>query len=204
MSKEKFYERGAISTVVREKFVCEIQRITWAYKLAEATINLRGSRAVPEVQVFQINTKTGNVSDQVLTAIDRAIQYPIIFEITRDTAGESQVRMAAAHKLLGPGTLKLSDYYTTGWQAADTERQALPTAITLPLLYIALLEPLMPVVVRLGEDMSEVAARLQTVRKLEREITALERKLRAEPQPNRKLTLRRELKDRRAALAGLL
>ena len=42
------------------------------------------------------------------------------------------------------------------------------------------------------------------MRKLEREISALERKLRTEPQLNRKLELRRELKNRQAALADLV
>ena len=44
---------------VREKFVAEVQRITWAYKLAENTINLPGTSAVPEIQVFQIDAKGG-------------------------------------------------------------------------------------------------------------------------------------------------
>ena len=111
--KEKFYEHGIVSTAVREKFVSEVQRITWAYKLAESTINLSGSTAVPEIQVFHIDTKTGDVADQVLSAIDKAIQYPIIFEITRATAGEAQIRMAAAHKQLGSGAPKISAYYST-------------------------------------------------------------------------------------------
>ncbi|QAV69226.1 DUF4391 domain-containing protein [Salinibacterium sp. UTAS2018] len=198
--KEKFYAHGSVSTAVREKFVSEVQRITWAYKLAESTINLPGSAAVPEIQIFHIDTKTGDVADQVLSAIDKAIQFPIIFEVTRTTAGEPQVRMAAAHKLLSPGAPKLSTYYSTSWLSADAERQSLPTAIRLPTLYAAILEPLMPVTVRQGEEMSEVADRLATVRKLEREITALERKLHTEPQLNRKIELRRTLKTRQQEL----
>ncbi len=198
--KEKFYDYGNVSTAVREKFVSEVQRITWAYKLAESTINLPGSTSVPEIQVFCIETKTGDVADQVLAAIDKAIQYPIIFEITRTTAGEPQVRMVAAHKHLASGSPKLSAYYSTDWLRADAERHPLPTAISLSALYAATLEPLTPVMVRPGEEMSEVADRLAAVRKLEREIAALERKLRTEPQLNRKIELRRSLKTRQQEL----
>lgn len=198
--KEKFYEHGIVSTTVREKFVSEVQRITWAYKLAESTINLTGSTTVPEIQVFQIDTKTGDVSDQVLSAIDKAIPFPIIFEITRATDRKPQVRMVATHKLLGSGTPKLSSYYSTGWIPAGIQRQPLPTVISLPTLYAAILEPLTPLRVRPGEEMSEVADRLVTVRKLEREIAALERKLRNEPQLNRKIELRRFLKTRQQEL----
>ncbi|TFD12613.1 DUF4391 domain-containing protein [Cryobacterium sp. TMT1-21] len=198
--KEKFYDHGTVSPAVRARFVAEVQRITWAYKLAEATINLPGNASVPEIQVFHIETKTGDVANQVLTAIDKAIHFPIIFEITRAAAGEPQARMVATHKVLGSVTPKLSPYYSTGWLSAGAERQQLPTAITLPALYAAILEPLTPVTVRPGEATSEVAERLSIVRKLEREISALERKLRAEPQLNRKIELRRTLKTKQLEL----
>lgn len=198
--KEKFYEHGTVTAAVREKFVAEVQRITWLYKLAETTINLAGSDAVPEIQVFQIDAKGRDVSELVLTAIDKAIPFPIIFEIVRDEDDERCIRMVAAHKQLGASAPTLSAYYSTGWQPADAERQPLPIAITLPALYTALFDPLIPVSTLPGEEMSEVAARLESVRKLEREIAALERKLRTEPQLNRMIELRRTLKNKQAEL----
>ncbi|UPG69170.1 DUF4391 domain-containing protein [Gordonia hongkongensis] len=201
--KEKFYEHGTVPAAVREKFVAEVRRITWAYKLAEATVNLPGSDTVPEIQVFRIDAKGADVTESVLTAIDKAIPFPIVFEINRVQGGAEHTRMVAAHKQLVSGTPKLSAYYSTGWQPADTGRQPLPTAITLPVLYTALLEPLTPVTVRPGEDMSEVAGRLHAAGKLEREIAALERKLRTEPQFNRKVELRRILKTKQAELDSL-
>ncbi|MGW6375001.1 DUF4391 domain-containing protein [Rhodococcus sp. NPDC055112] len=202
--KEKFYSHGTVSTAVREKFITEVQRITWAYKLAESTINLAGSTAVPEIQVFEIDAKGNDVSEPVLTAIDRAIPFPIIFEIGSCEGQTRTIRMVAAHKLLSSGAPKLSAYYSTAWQSAEIERQPLPTSITLPALYFALLDPLTPVATRPGEGMSEVAARLEKVRKLEREIASLERKLRTEPQLNRKIELRRALKTRQAELTVLV
>lgn len=200
MPKEKFYEHGNVNTAVREKFISEVQRITWAYKLAEATINLPGTATVPEVQVFTIDAKASDVGEPILNAIDKAIPFPIIFEITRQSAGSTEVRMVAAHKQLGTGAPKLSGYYSTGWQPADTTRQPLPTAITLPALYTALLRPMTPLTARPGEEMSEVADRLAAVRKLEREIATLERKLRTEPQLNRKVELRRKLQTQQHEL----
>ncbi|CAM3282929.1 DUF4391 domain-containing protein [Williamsia muralis] len=202
--KEKFYSHGTVSTAVREKFIAEVQRITWAYKLAESTINLAGSIAVPEIQVFEIDAKGNDVTEPVLTAIDTAIPFPIIFEINRGDGETLSTRMVAAHKQLSSGATKIGAYYSTDWQSARTERQPLPTSITLPALYTALLDPLTPVAARPGEDVSEVAVRLETVRKLEREIAALERKLRTEPQFNRKVELRRALKTKQAELTVLV
>jgi hypothetical protein len=198
--KEKFYENGHVTTAVRGKFVSEVRSITWAYKLADSTINLPGSTNVPEIQVFHIAAKGGDVADQVLLSIDRAIQYPVVFEITREIAGETQVRMVAALKQLTSGASKLSAYYSTGWLSADAERHTLPTAISLPTLYAALLATLTQLTARPGEEMSSVADRLTTVRRIEREIAALERKLRSEPQLNRKVELRRSLQTKQQEL----
>lgn len=204
VAKEKIYEHGTLSTAVREKFIDEVQRITWAYKLAKATINLPGTSAVPEIQVFTIDAKTDDVSEAVLSAIDKAIPFPIIFEIARQHAEQREARMVAALKQLGTGTPKLSAYYSTGWQRRDFSRQALPTAITLPALYTALLQPLTPITARPGEEMSDVVDKLAAVRTFEREIAALERKLRTEPQLNRKVELRRALKAKEHELTELI
>lgn len=198
--KMKFYEHSAASAALREKFVAEVQRITWAYKLSEATINLPGGPDVIEIQVFEVESKGVDVSELVLSTIDKAVRTPIIFEIAAGEGADRRIRMTAAHKQIGPGTPKIGVYYATGWQSVDVPRAPLPTAITLPSLYTALLAPLTPVLARPGEGVSDVAARLEAVRKLEREIASLERKLRTEPQLNRKVELRRTLKTKQAEL----
>ena len=193
--KTKFYEHGKLNTALRARFVAEVQRITWAYKLAEATINLPGSAAIPELQVFEIEAKGNDVSDEVLAAIDKAVKTPIIFELSRG----GEVRLAAAHK----ATARPGAYFTTPWLPAESDRAPLPTAINIASLYSALLMPLVPVAAQAGEDVAVISERVEAARKLEREISALERKLRNEPQLNRKVELRRTLKTKQATLAGL-
>lgn len=203
--KAKFYEQGTVPTAVREKFVAEVQRITWSYKLAEKTINLPGTSVVPEIQVFQIDAKGTDVSESVLAAIDKAVKTPIIFEIiTQGDAPARRTRMVAAYKAPSIGTAKLGSYHSTEWFQHDAERQPLPTAIDLPALYARLIESLTSLTARPGEDATETAARLESIRKLEREVAALERKLRSEPQLNRKVEIRRTLKSKQAALAALM
>lgn len=201
--KTKFYERGTVPAAVREKFIAEVQRITWAYKLAENTINLPGTSTLPEIQVFQIDAKGKDVAESVLTAIDKAVKTPIIFEVNQGEGPARRTRMIAAHKALSTGTVKLGAYYSTDWQQYDADRQPLPTAIDLSTLYVALLESLTSLTARPGEDAAEMAARLESIRKLEREVAALERKLRTEPQLNRKVEIQRTLKSKKAALAAL-
>lgn len=202
--KEKFYEQGTVSPSTRESFVSDVARITWEFKLAEPTIHLPDNESVPEIQVIRIDAKDEDVSEHVLAAIDKAIPSPIIFELARNTSGGEQVRMVAAHKQPGSNSPKISQYFSTGWIAANIDRQPLPTAISLPALYAALLESLTEIEVRPGEAMSEVADRLKEVGKLEREIAALRRKITNEKQLNRKIELRRTLKERQATLASMV
>ena len=197
--KTKFYEHGSVRTALRERFVDDIQRITWAYKLADNTIRLRGTSAVPEVQVFTLETKGADVSDDVLTAIDKSVHFPIIFEIV---SGEL-VRTVAAHKSLHGRTRPIGPYFTTDWQPADAPRCPLPTALDLPNLYEAILSLLLPVDKRVGETVVGATDRLDRARRLHREIAAMEKKLRNEPQLNRKIELRRQIKGRTAVFAEL-
>lgn len=197
--KKKFHEHGNVRAALREKFTSDIQRITWAYKLADDTVRLRGTTAVPEIQVFTIETKGADVPDDVLAAIDRAVHFPIIFEVM---SGDRR-RTAAAQKSLHGKTPSIGAYFSTHWQPADAPRRPLPTALDLPGLYEAILSALLPVDTRAGETVSDAAGRLNRARKLQREIAALEKKLRAEPQLNRKVELRKQLKERTAVLADL-
>jgi len=203
VSKNKFYAHGKIAASTREKFVTQVQRITWAYKLADSTIHLRGTEAVSEIQVFSLDAKDDDVSDTVLAAIDKAVQFPIIFEVNRDDGDHAATRMVATHKQLNGTKPHLTSYFSTEWLPQDAERAPLPAAIDLSGLYAALLAPLLPVAPAEGERLSDTTARVQDAHKLEREMARLERRLRNEPQFNRKVELRRQLRDRTAALGAL-
>lgn len=192
--KTKFYEHGGVTAVFRARFVAEVDGITWAYKLAESTINLPASKEVPEIQVLVVKAKGADIDDSVLTAIDKAIKQPVIFEIVASQG----TRMTATLK----AGLPSKRYYSTEWSRGDS-RRPLPPSITLPNLYAALLDPLLPTPVRPGEEVSEIAARLAAISRLERDISGLDRKLRSEPQLNRKVELRRALKTQQAGLRDL-
>lgn len=169
--KAKVYQHGNVRTALRERFVDEVRRITWAYKLAEDTVRLRGTAVVPEIQVFTIEAKGADVSDDVLAAIDKTVHFPIIFEVVSDES----VRTAAAQKTLRSKAPMIGTYFTTDWQPVDAPRRALPTALDLPGLYEAILASLLPLPMRVGETVRQVTDRLDRAHKLQREIAALEK-----------------------------
>jgi len=202
--KTRFYEHGRVSAAGRKRFVAEVQRITWAYKLADATIHLCGNDEVPEIQVIEIEAKDVDVSDTVLAAIDNAVPLPIVFEINRTASEGVETRMVAAYKRFGGAKTRVGGYFGSGWQAARLPRVPLPPALDLPGLYAGLLAPLLPVLSLPGEHLSQMNERVEQGARLKREIAVLEKRLRTEPQFNRKVELRRLLQDRSAKLAALI
>ena len=79
--KSKVYDHVDAKAALKDRFVAEVDQITWAYKLAPETLKLDAAKYVTEIQVFVIKLRNAQLSEDVLRAIDRAIPFPIIFEI---------------------------------------------------------------------------------------------------------------------------
>ncbi|WP_430647418.1 DUF4391 domain-containing protein [Agromyces sp. GXS1127] len=203
LRKVDIYRNADVSSAVRAHFVDDVESMSWTAKLSPSTTRLDGSSQVPEFQVFTIVAKGTDVDAAVLTAIDSVVRYPVIFEIRRGGEVIGETRMTGAQKTLISGAPKVGPHFSTDWVGAHVARQALPAAVDLPALYAAVFSTLLPAAMRPGESVSEATDRLNRSRKLQREINALERRLRTEPQLNRKIELRRQIKERTAVLAEL-
>jgi hypothetical protein len=201
--KERVYAEASVTKAVRQRFIDEVQRVRWAYKLSEASLRLRAYDQVVEIQVFEIELKGTDISDSVLTAIDKSVPSPIIFELHRTSPSHDEVQLAAARKESGVRGPKLSGYFRGDWVPNDSERSALPPALDLAGLYVQLLTALMPLPARPGEELSVVIDRMTRVRKLERDIAALDKQVRLERQFNRKVEMRRDIRARQAELDEL-
>ncbi len=82
-------------TNTRQKslFTDLVHRITWLNKLSSDTINLP-SKDIAEIQVFLVELKVKSNIDNLLTIMDRAIPYNIIFVV----AYEDEVYVSASVK----------------------------------------------------------------------------------------------------------
>jgi len=144
--KRKIYERGAIGSALKERFVQQVEQITWAYKLAPETVNLPATKTVTEIQVFRIALKGAELDRNVLKAIDRAIPFPLIFELIQDT----RIKVASAYKQSShpqksegdSSRWRIGNYFESDWQPEHTTRQPLPVALDMSSLYEQLLGPL--------------------------------------------------------------
>ncbi|WP_412050344.1 DUF4391 domain-containing protein [Hoeflea sp. Naph1] len=135
--------------------------------------------------------------DDILRAIDRAIPFPLLFEIQ----AKDRVMAVAAYKRPSDaekGKWVLSDHLRGEWVAQDAPRLALPVAVNMGVLYEQMVSALVPVQPLLGEDVETRLARLAAIRSKEREIAQLQSKLKRESQFNIKVTLHGQLAEAQA------
>ena len=193
LPKNKIYQNAKLSTKVKDLFVQQIEKIVWAYKLAPETINLPSTASVPEIQVFNIGLKTGKLTEDVLQCIDKAIPFPLIFELHY----QNKKKTVAAFKRPSDAYSSkwvISDYFETAWLDGNVPSTPLPIALDLGGLYEKLLEPLMPYKGRVNESIQTYVARMNQVHFKERELEKLKIKLRNEKQFNRKVAINTELR----------
>jgi len=202
LPKSKIYEHGSVSSAVKQLFVRQVERIVWQHKLAPETVNLKASKAVPEIQIFSIALKGDELKPEVLQCIDLSIPFPIIFELQFD----GKVKPVAAFKRPNEADASkwvISEYFDGDWAPGDTPRKPLPMVFDLEALYGHLLMPLMPYPARPAEGFQTRVERMELIRLKQRELERCEARLRKERQFNHKVAINAELRDLKQKLENL-
>ena len=210
LPKNKIYEHSGANTRLKDLFVEQVEQIVWQYKLAPETINLPAKPGVPELQIFSIQLKTSELHLDVLRCIDGAVQFPIIFELSRGDQQRGQTQVIAAYKraVLSRGESDasrwvLSDYFATVWLPSDCERVAMPLALDLGGLYDQALHRLISTPARPQESLADLVARVELVAAKQREVEKAASRLAKEKQFNRKVAINAQLRQLKNELEAL-
>ena len=202
LPKSKIYEHARPTSAIKELFVRQVEQISWQYKLAPETINIKGTVAVPEIQVFSIALRDDELKTEVLRCIDQVIPFPILFELKHD----GKVKPTAAFKRPSEADATkwvVSEYFDGDWTLGDTSRTPLPVVFDLEALYGHLLAPLMPYPARPSEGLQARVERMERIRTKQRELERCEARLRKEKQFNRKVAINAELREIKIVLSEL-
>lgn len=203
VAKSKLFLRVRPSTKLRETFTQQIGQIRWSHKLYEKGLNLPNSKNVPEIQVFTIALKTQDYDMALLRHIDKAIAYPIIFELTF----EGEINMIAAYKRppeIAGKYWVCSEYFQTGWLPKNSARQDIPTALNLETLYTKLIRKLLPYPAIGEERLASQVERIALIKKQEKACQALKLKVDKEKQFNRRVEFNKALKEASGKLSELI
>lgn len=193
LPKNKIYEHATPTPAVKALFVQQVEQVVWQYKLAPETINLPTKLDVPEIQIFDISLKTPELNEDVLRCIDKAIPFPIIFQLYYD----NRIQTIATYKRPNEAdSVKwvIGGYFASDWLSIDTERQALPVALDLSGLYEQMLRQLLPLPARANEPLKTQVARLAEYRAKQSEYQKLQARLNKEKQFNRKVEINAQLR----------
>ena len=201
--KQKFYENLTVSPALKRVFVEQIRVIWWRNKIASATMTLAAGEAVTEIEVFEVCLSAPQLDEAVLRRIDKEIPYHILFLLEYE--GKYQA-WTAYKEAAGSGTnaFKVGSYYHTDWM----EEAALPLkldGLNTDRVYENFVRQIAGETLTsgAGETLKESVERDKHRQELEKQIAALQVKVRRERQLNKQVQLNTELKRLKKELEEL-
>ena len=200
--KQKFYENLTVTPALKRTFAEQIRIVWWRNKIAPATANLAPGKSVTEVEVLELRLNQPSLDEAVLRQIDREIPYHILFLL--EHAGKYQAWIGYKEAASGSSAFKVSQYYHTDWMEANhfplhMEGHSLDAVYENFVRQVAG-ESLAPAG---AESLHESVERDLRRQQLQKQITALENKIRKEKQLNRQVELNAELKKLRKESAEI-
>lgn len=192
--KQKFYEHITVSPALKKSFVDQIRMIYWRNKVAATTVNLAPGTIVDEIEVFEIKLNSASLDEAVLRQIDREISYHIIFLL--EYAGKLQAWTAYKEKTpTANAVFKVGKYYHTEWMT-EAELPIRIDGLNLDAVYENFVRQIAGDALKAdsGESLKASVERDEKKKQLEKQIAALENKMRREKQLNRQMEMNAELK----------
>ena len=190
--KQKFYENIAVTPAMKRAFVEQIRIIYWRNKIATTTLNLAAGEQVTEIEVFEVRLSAPKLDESVLRQIDREIPYHILFLLEYE--GRYQAVIGYKEAAAGKTAFKVDRYYSTDWLDEDD----LPVHLdgfTLDAVYENFVRQIADdvLVEENGTTLKESIEQQKQREQLEKQIVALEAKIRKEKQPKKKFELAQKL-----------
>ncbi|MDO5445844.1 MAG: DUF4391 domain-containing protein [Eubacteriales bacterium] len=202
--KQKFYENITVTPAMRRVFVEQIRTIYWKNKVAPTTVNIAAGQTVTEVEFFEIKLTKTPLDESVLRQIDKEIPYHIIFLLEYE--GKYQAWTAYKEATAsGTNAFKVGNYYHTDW-LPEEELPLKLDGLNIDKVYENFVRQIAGNKLQTettDETLAETVARDEKRKALEKQITALQEKIRKEKQLNRQIEINMELKRMKKELESV-
>jgi len=202
--KKKFYENLSISSRIEKQFVTEIESVYWTHKLSPETLNVSPGTRVTEIEVFEVNLKEQQVSDNLIATIDREIPYHLVFVLRYEGRAQLMISYKEESKSR-EDKFKVDSYYRTDW--IDYEKLPLNIeGLDLDRIYENFISQIAGDDLNLekAEDIRDAVMIAKEIGSLEAYITKLENRIRKEKQFNLKVKFNQELRKAKEKLKDYL
>lgn len=198
--KQKFYENLSVTPAIKTVFTEQIKIIYWRNKLAATTLNLEPGKLVTEIEVFEIKLTSPDLDEDILHLIDREIPYHILFLLEYD--GKYQAAMGYKEAASsGKAAFKVERYYRTEW-LTEKELPLHLEGLTIDAVYENYIRQIAGGQLAGSENttLKDSVEQQKQREQIEKQITALETKMKKEKQLNRKMELKAEIKKVKSLL----
>lgn len=201
--KATFYENLNISPSLKRSFIEQIKIIYWRNKIATTTTNLAAGAVVTEVEVFEIRLAAPVLDEDVLRRIDTEIPYHILFLLEYGGKYQAWIGYKEA-SASGNNAFKVTGYYHTEWMTLD-ELPLRIEGLNLDAAYENFVRQIAgdKLVSTNEESLKDAVQRDEQKKKLQKQIDALQAKIRKEKQLNRQMEMNAQLKELRAQYKNL-
>ncbi len=192
--KAKFMKLAGLSTAVRKEFQNNVDRLILANILRKDTININPGKNLNEIDVFEFLLKEKTVSDNLIREIDSAIPKYILFVFKYKD--EIQIAISYKEKLASGDKFKVLKIYRSEWQNEESVLLEL-NGLDLDTVFNGFISQISNGKIEINEEISIKTAIEKSVEieKLQRKIEQLKNKIKREPQFNRQLMFKNELKQ---------
>ena len=186
--KQKFYSNLSVTPTIKKAFTNQIKVIYWRNKIAPTTVNLAASDSVTEIEVFEIQLNIPKLDESVLRQIDREIPYHILFLLEYE--GKYRAVIGYKEAAAGKTAFRVDRYYSTDWLDEDDLPVHLE-GLTLDAVYENFVRQIAGDALGTGESASlkDGVEQQKQREQLEKQIVALEAKIRKEKQPKKKFEM---------------
>lgn len=203
--KQKFYENISVSPTLKRVFIEQIKVIYWRNKVTATTMNLAAGDTVTELEVFEVKLNGQQLDESVLRQIDKEIPYHILFLLEYDGKYQAWTAYKEA-AAFGSNAFKVGNYYHTDW-LPETELPLKVEGLSVDKVYENFVRQIAGDALRSEEgkteSLKESVERDNRRQELEKQVAALQTKVRKEKQLNKQVQLNAELKKLKNELEEL-
>lgn len=194
--KVKFYEKTKANSKLKQLFINDIEQIIWKNKLSKDTINIDEGKKVKEIEIFEITLKHKDLSKDILKTIDKFIPYQILYILRF----EDKIKFTIAYKdnnKNNENIMVVDSYYESDWINENECNLNLNLINSLDYVYNELIKYFIKrEIPKNNIDIKDIVQNEKEIQTLEKEIDKLEKALRKEKQFNKKVEVKKILREK--------
>ena len=199
--KTKFYHFMEVDPRMKSHFVNDVARIDWLYKLSPDTLNVTASEDMVEIEVFVATLKQPDCPTDLFTFIDTHMPRHLVFILQY----EANSMLLINYKQWKDDThtqFQITQMFASPWVATDS-LQLIIDGQSLPRIYDNFVAQISGIGEHRAGSMEEIVALKQHIAKAQKELEALEKRMRREPQMNIQMELHAQARAKRKELGEL-